>query len=131
MTTLTNLLINVYFALTDTLDILMSEVEKHVEDVEHGELRYDIKKAHNLLINSAKDFHKKFDLYVDKARIDCMANKSDYDGSRSDANEFLRLILLYADRCNTQEMAHKFMQELVQLPEASASNEFINKFKLK
>ena len=94
MTTLTNLLINVYFALTDTLDILMTEVERHVEEVEHGEMRHEVKKAHNLLINAANDFHRKFDLYVDKARIDCMANKSDYDSSRSDANEFLRLLLM-------------------------------------
>lgn len=131
MTTLTNLLINVYFALTDTLDILMTEVEKQVEDVEQGELRYDINKAHNLLINSAKDFHRKFDLYVDKARIDCMANKSDYDGSRSDANEFLRLILLYADRCDTPEKADKVFMWLRWLPVNVAPDEYVDKFTLK
>lgn len=131
MTTLTNLLINVYFALTDTLDILMTEIEKQVEDVEQGELRYDIKKAHNLLINSAKDFHRKFDLYVDKARIDCMANKSDYDGSRSDANEFLRLILLYADRCDTPEKADKVFMWLRWLPVNVAPDEYVDKFTLK
>lgn len=131
MTTLTNLLINVYFALTDTLDILMTEVEKHVKDIEHGEIRHEVKKAHSLLLGAARDFHKKFDLYVDKARIDCMANKSDYDGSRSDANEFLRLLLLYADRCDTPEKAQKFMQELIGMQEKAAPNEFIQKFNLK
>ena len=131
MTSKTNLLINAYFALTDTLDLLMSEVEKQVTQVEQGEIRYDITKAHNLLIGSAKDFHKKFDLYMDKARIDCLANKADYDTSRVDANEFMRLLLLYADRCDTQEKAQHIMQELWNLQENALTGNYINQFIIK
>ena len=131
MTRKTNLLINAYFALTDTLDLLMQEVERQVSDVERGDVRHDIKKAHNLLMDSARDFHKKFDLYVDKARIDCLANKADYDTSRVDANEFMRLLLLYADRCDTQEKAQHIMQELWNLQENALTGEYINQFIIK
>lgn len=131
MTQKTNLLINAYFALTDTLDLLLQEVEKQVLISEQGEMRYDIKKAHNLLIGSAKDFHKKFDLYMDKARIDCLANKTDYDTSRIDANEFMRLLLLYADRCDTQDKAQHIMQQLWNLPENALTGEYINQFIIK
>lgn len=131
MTPKTNLLINAYFALTDTLDMLLREVEQQIWTVEYGEMRYDVKKAHNLLIGSAKDFHRKFDLYMDKARIDSLASKTDYDTSRMDANELLRLILLYADRCDAPDRAMHLMQELSSFPEKALTNEYVKQFNIK
>lgn len=128
---LTNLLINMYFALADALDMLMSEIEYRIKVIEGGELKHEVKQAHNLLMRSAADFHKKYDLYVDKARIDCMPEKGNYDQSREDANEFLRVLITYADRCDTPEKATKAMNWLRWFPVNVAPDEYIEKFRLK
>lgn len=128
---LTNLLINIYFALADSLDMLMAEIEYRIRHIEGGELKHEVKQSHTMLMRSVQDFHKKFDLYCDKARIDCMPDKGNYDQSREDANEFLRLLITYADRCDTPEKAKKAMQWLRWFPSNVAPDEYIKKFTIK
>lgn len=128
---LTNLLVNIYFALTDAQDMLLKEIEYRIHYIEGGELKHEVKRAHTLLMQSAREFHVRYDLYLEKCKIECMPNIGDYDKGRADANEFLRFLLTYADRCNTPEKTDKLFEWLKQLPENVASDEYINKFTLK
>lgn len=128
---LTNLLVNIYFALTDAQDMLLKEIEYRIHYIEGGELKHEVKRAHTLLMQSAREFHKRYDLYLEKCKIECMPNIGDYDKGRADANEFLRFLLTYADRCNTPEKTDKLFEWLKQLPENVAPDEYINKFTLK
>ena len=128
---LTNLLVNIYFALTDAQDMLLKEIEYRIHYIEGGELKYEVKRAHTLLMQSAREFHVRYDLYLEKCKIECMPNIGDYDKGRADANEFLRFLLTYADRCNTPEKTDKLFEWLKQLPENVAPDEYINKFTLK
>lgn len=128
---LTNLLVNIYFALTDAQDMLLKEIEYRIHYIEGGELKHEVKRAHTLLMQSAREFHVRYDLYLEKCKIECMPNISDYDKGRADANEFLRFLLTYADRCNTPEKTDKLFEWLKQLPENVAPDEYINKFTLK
>lgn len=128
---LTNLLVNIYFALTDAQDMLLKEIEYRIHYIEGGELKHEVKRAHTLLMQSAREFHARYDLYLEKCKIECMPNIGDYDKGRADANEFLRFLLTYADRCNTPEKTDKLFEWLKQLPENVAPDEYINKFTLK
>lgn len=128
---LTNLLINIYFALTDTQDMLMREIEWRLRTAEGAEIKHEVKRAHNIMLKAAQDFGKKYDLYMDAARLDCIKDKADYDKSREDANEFLRLLVTYADRCDTPAKAKRAMEWLRYLPENVAPDDFVNKFYLK
>lgn len=128
---LTNLLINIYFALTDAQDMLMREIEWRIKTAEGGELRHELKRAHNLLMQAAQDFEKKYELYMDAAKCACLKNDADYDKSREDANEFLRLLITYADRCDTPAKSKRVMEWLHYLPENVAPDEYVNKFHLK
>lgn len=128
---LTNLLVNIYFALTDATDMLLKEIEYRIHYIEGGELKHEVKRAHTLLMQSAREFHKRYDLYLEKCKIECMSNSGDYDKGRADANEFLRFLLTYADRCNTPEKTDKLFEWLKQLPENVAPDEYINKFTLR
>ena len=128
---LTNLLINMYFALADTLDMLMREIEYRIRVLDRGELKHDVKRAHNLMMQSVQDFHKRYDLYVDKARLDCMKHDGDYDASREDSNNFMRFLLLFADRCDTPEKMNKALQWMKWFPANVAPDEYVDKFTLK
>lgn len=128
---LTNLLVNIYFALTDAQDMLLKEIEYRIHYIEGGELKHEVKRAHTLLMQSAREFHVRYDLYLEKCKIECMPNIGDYDKGRADANEFLRFLLTYADRCNTPEKTDKLFEWLKQLPKNVAPDEYINKFTLK
>lgn len=128
---LTNLLINLYFALTEALDMLLREIEYRIDKIEGGELKHEVKRAHRLMMEAAEDFHRRYDLYVDRVKIDCLPDKSNYDLCRQDANEFLRLLITYADRCDTPEKAAKVFMWLKWLPVNVAPDEYVNKFTLK
>lgn len=128
---LTNLLVNIFFSLTDACDLLLSEIEYRIETLEQAELKQEVKQAFNMMKKAADDYHKRFDLYMDKARIDSMPDKRNYDISRADANEFLRLLIAYADRCDTREKADAMMEQIRTLPPNVASDDYINKFTLK
>ena len=128
---LTNLLINIYFALTDAQDMLLREIEYRIRAIEGGELKHEVKKAHNLMMQSAKEFHKRYDLYMDKVEIGCIRDNDDYDKGRADANEFLRFLITYADRCDTPEKSDKVFMWLRWLPVNVAPDEYVNKFTLK
>lgn len=128
---LTNLLVNMFFSLTDVCDILLSEIEYRIETFEQADMRQDIKQAFNMMKKAATDYHKKFDLYMDKTRIDSLPDKKNYDVSRSDANEFLRLLIAYADRCDTAEAATEIMNQIRALPSHVAPDSYIDKFTLK
>lgn len=128
---LTNLLINIYFALTDACDILLSEIEYRIKAIEGGELKHEVKQAHNLMMQSAREFHKRYDLYLDKCKIECLPNKGDYDKGRADANEFLRFLITYVDRCDTPEKSDKAFMWLRRLPVNVAPDEYVDKFTLK
>lgn len=125
------MLVNIYFALTDAQDMLLKEIEYRIHYIEGGELKHEVKRAHTLLMQSAREFHVRYDLYLEKCKIECMPNIGDYDKGRADANEFLRFLLTYADRCNTPEKTDKLFEWLKQLPENVAPDEYINKFTLK
>ena len=128
---LTNLLINIYFALTDACDMLLREIEYRIHYIEGGELKHEVKQAHNLMMQSAREFHKRYDLYLEKCKIECMPNKGDYDKGRADANEFLRFLITYADRCDTPEKSDKVVMWLRWLPVNVAPDEYVDKFTLK
>lgn len=128
---LTNLLINMYFALTDACDMLLREIEYRIRTIEGGELKHEVKQAHNLMMQSAREFHRRYDLYCDRARIDCMPDKGNYDRSREDANEFLRVLITYADRCDTPEKAKKAMDWLRWFPVNVAPDEYVEKFTMR
>ena len=128
---LTNLLINIYFALTDACDMLLGEIEYRIHYIEGGELKHEVKQAHNLMMQSAREFHKRYDLYLEKCKIECMPNKGDYDKGRADANEFLRFLITYADRCDTPEKSDKVFMWLRWLPVNVAPDEYVDKFTLK
>lgn len=129
--TLTNLLVNTYFALAETLDMLMKEIIFRMEIQERGKLKHEFKKQHNLLMKSARDFRARYDLYTDMLKISCLKDKSDYDNGREDANTFMRLVLFYADRCNTPEKCKEVYDLISEMPMNVASNEYINKFHIK
>lgn len=128
---LTNLLINIYFALTDAQDMLLREIEYRIRAIGGGELKREVKKAHSLMMQSAREFHKRYDLYMDKVKIGCMKDCDDYDKGRADANEFLRFLITYADRCDTPEKSDKVFMWLRWLPVNVAPDEYVNKFTLK
>lgn len=127
---LTNLLVNMFFSLTDVCDMLLTEVEYRIETFEQADMRQDVKRSFNLMKKAAEDYHKKFDLYMDKTRIDSLPNKKNYDLSRQDANEFLRLLLAYSDRCDTPEKAKKVMDTIKSFEPSVAPDDYINKFRL-
>lgn len=129
---LTNLLINIYFALTDAQDMLIREIEWRLKTTKGGELKHEVKRAHGLMLNAARDFSKKYELYMDAAKCACLKNGTgDYDKGREDANEFLRLLITYADRCDTPAKAQRAMEWLHYLPENVAPDDYVNKFHLK
>ena len=128
---MTNLLVNTYFALGDTLDMLMKEIIYRMEILDRGQLKHEFKRQHSLLMKSARDFRRRYDIYSDAFRIDCLKSNSDYDNARDDANTFMRLVLLFADRCDTPEKCKEVYDLLSQMPMDVASNEYINKFYLK
>lgn len=128
---LTNLLINIYFALSEALDMLLREIEYRIKVVEGGELKHEVKQAHRLMMRAAEDFHRRYDLYLDRVKIDCLPNKANYDLCREDANEFLRLLISYADRCTTPEAVADVMEAIKKNPERVAPEEYVNKFTLK
>lgn len=130
---LTNLLINMYFGLTDTLNMIMNEIECRLR-MENSEMKHEVKKAHNLMMQSAKEFQRRYDLYVDKVRIDCIKAHhkfEDYDHSREDANDFMKFLLLFADRCDTPEKMNKALQWMKWFPANVAPDEYVDKFNLK
>ena len=129
---LTNPLINIYFALTDAQDMLMREIEWRIKTAGGAELKHELKRAHSLMMQAARDFGKKYELYMDAAKCSCLKNGTgDYDKSRADANEFLRLLITYADRCDTPAKSKRVMEWLHYLPENVAPDDFVNKFYLK
>lgn len=128
---LTNLLVNMFFSLTDVCDVLLSEIEYRIETFEQADMRQDIKQAFNMMKKAAADYHKKFDLYMDKTRIDSLPNKKNYDLSRADANEFLRLLIAYSDRCDTEEKAKEITDHIRSMQPNAAPDSYIDKFKLK
>lgn len=128
---LTNLLVNMFFSLTDSCNMLLSEIEYRIETFEQADMKHDVKHAFNMMKKAAEDYQKKFDLYMDKVRIDSLPDKKNYDVSRADANEFLRLLIAYADRCDTAEKAKEIMDQIRSLPPNVASDNYIDKFTLK
>lgn len=128
---LVNLLANIFFALTDTQDMLLSELEHRITTVEQGEMKQDVKHAFNMMKKAAEDYHRRFDLYMDRVRIDSMPDKRHYDDSREDAYEYLRLLLRLADRCNTPEKLAAVNDLLRSMPANTASDEYIDAFKLR
>lgn len=128
---LTNLLINIFFALGEAQDRLLSEIEYRLKYIEGGEMKHEIKRAHTMMMQSVDAFHKRYDLFMDAAKIDCLKDISDYDKSREDGYEFLRFLITYADRCNTPAKTKRLMEWLHYLPANVAPDEYIDKFTLK
>lgn len=128
--TLTNLLINTYFALSDTLDMLMKEIIYRMEVLERGNLKYEFKHQRRLLMDSAKSFRARYDIYADIFRIKCLKSGDDYDNARDDANTFMRLVLMFADRCDTNDKSKQVFELMSKMPMDVASNDYIGKFRL-
>ncbi len=128
--TLTNLLINTYFALSDTLDMLMKEIIYRMEVLERGNLKHEFKHQHHLLMDSAKSFRARYDIYADIFRIKCLKSGDDYDNARDDANTFMRLVLMFADRCDTNDKSKQVFELMSKMPMDVASNDYIGKFRL-
>lgn len=128
--TLTNLLINTYFALSDTLDMLMKEIIYRMEVLERGNLKHEFEHQHHLLMDSAKSFRARYDIYADIFRIKCLKSGDDYDNARDDANTFMRLVLMFADRCDTNDKSKQVFELMSKMPMDVASNDYIGKFRL-
>lgn len=130
-----NLLVNTYFATMAAADILMRQIAYLIEDVDKRELKYELKQAHNLCQKAANDFIRKYDIYMDRVMVDGLVDKGDlvggYDATRAEGNDIIRLLLYYADRCDTPQDKEALYALLRERPVKAASNEYIEQYKLK
>ena len=129
---LTNLLINIYFALMDAADILMREIVNRMRFVEGAEMKHELKHSHRLMIEAGEAFSKRYENYLEQVKIRCLKNgNGDYDVSRRDANEMLRFLITFEDRCDTPAKSARLMEWLHYLPENVAPDDYVNKFHLR
>lgn len=108
----------------------MKEIIYRMEVLERGNLKHEFKHQHHLLMDSAKSFRARYDIYADIFRIKCLKSGDDYDNARDDANTFMRLVLMSADRCDTNDKSKQVFELMSKMPMDVASNDYIGKFRL-
>ena len=81
-------------------------------------------------MDSAKSFRARYDIYADIFRIKWLKSGDDNDNARDDANTFMRLVLMFADRCDTNDKSKQVFELMSKMPMDVASNDYIGKFRL-
>lgn len=126
-----NSLTNSYYIMAEAMDMILREAEKGLEELGKG-LKYEVKHRHKemmRLIRLLKANQEKF--LEDYACFD--GNWDKYDELRKSGAYIARIMLLIADRTNTEEnVENRIEKYLYRLkPQGVVSSDLLGKFQIK
>ena len=128
-----SMLTNIMYIMLMCVDILQEEIDKEFR--KHSERFHHEKRQ---AFNRYKKCMLDASVWIEKFGVDQSVweavheNTSRFDGFRADANELLRLVLLYVDRSHTEDGFYKIFRYLRSLPENGIfSEEDVAKFEFK
>lgn len=120
---------NLYFVLSECVSMLYDDIEKGLE-ADKKQMRQDFKLNHKRMMDGLKMMKYSLDKNSETLNI---LNGKNWDALHSDANDFMRIIMLVVDRSGADRNRNLMIENSIRRMKSQGvyKPEYIEKFRMK
>lgn len=121
--------VNLYYVLSECMGMLYDDIERGLE-ADHKKMRQDFKNNHRKMMDGFKMMKRAIE--KNSRDIDSLDAKN-WDALHSDANDFMRIIMLVVDRSGADRKRNLMIENAIRRMKSQGvyKPEYIEKFRLR